>query len=471
MSKHEDMDDSQLADAIAKLFDGDLLPEEFEALDRKLRDDSDARRLYQECVWLENSLDAIHATPLDRASKVAGRPPRRVRWALGLAAAAALVMGAMLFFKHESADSAPAGLVMSEESVWTLDGEPGGSASVLKQGSELAIRNGVAELTLPCDVSAVVEAPARLTWVGDKLLRLDEGRGFFRVGPDGHGFTVQTPGQRVVDLGTEFGVDAKSGSSEVKLEVFKGRVRVDPSSGGAGSLQLESGRSVVLSGQRVVRELEQGSEPPFLEKLPPAVRLLCEEDFEDRRQPVADGVVIEQPLVPPAGWEIYNGGVYNPGSDGRWFKHEGVNDTGPSGGVIGAMRGPTLGFFCGVSGGQRAVRPLGRIDANSRYTVSLGIGVRAEHPAEGEVFAGYSISLKSGQTTVATLSNDQPPGPYNSVTLVSFSWDSTDLPPGVKPGDPLTLEIRSNLASGSRLGYLDFDNVRVSAIATKASGR
>ncbi len=462
MSKDGDMNDAQLADAIAKLFDDDLLPEEFEALDRRLRDDADARKLYQECVWLENALDTIHATPLSRSLKRGGHPLRRVQRALGLAAAAALVIGAMLFFKQEP----PARLRMCGDSVWTVDGVSGDTVSVLQPGSELEIRYGVAELALPRDVIAVVEAPARLTWLGKNLLRLDDGRGFFRVGTDARGFTVQTPGQRLVDLGTEFGVDAKSGTSEVKLQVFKGKVRVDPPSGEAGSLVIEAGHSVSLRGPQLAQELEHGSGSPFLQKLPAAIRLLCEEDFEDRLTPVADGDVIE-PAERAGGWELFDGGVFNPMGDGRWYQSKALDDTSPSRGIIGAMRGPTLGFFCAVGADQKAIRPLGRIEADSRYTVSLGIGVRAEHPAEGEVFNGYTIRLKSGETTLASLSNNQPPGPFNSVTLVDFSWNSADLPQGVKAGDPLSLEVVPGGAAGDQLGYLDFDNIRVSVAGTE----
>jgi hypothetical protein len=38
------------------------------------------------------------------------------------------------------------------------------------------------------------------------------------------------------------------------------------------------------------------------------------------------------------------------------------------------------------------------------------------------------------------------------------------LPDGVAPGDPLAIEIAPNRASGDEPGYLDLDNVRVTAM-------
>jgi hypothetical protein len=73
--------------------------------------------------------------------------------------------------------------------------------------------------------------------------------------------------------------------------------------------------------------------------------------------------------------------------------------------------------------------------------------------------------LVSGETVLAELSDNAAPGPPNSVTNVGFSWDSASLPEGVATGDPLTIEIAPNQASGEGPGYLDLDNVRVTSVA------
>ena len=80
------------------------------------------------------------------------------------------------------------------------------------------------------------------------------------------------------------------------------------------------------------------------------------------------------------------------------------------------------------------------------------------------VFDGYTIRLTSGDTILAELSDDTPPGPPNSVTNVGFSWNSATLPAGIKAGDPLMIEIMPNQASAEANGYLDVDNVRVTVV-------
>ena len=55
------------------------------------------------------------------------------------------------------------------------------------------------------------------------------------------------------------------------------------------------------------------------------------------------------------------------------------------------------------------------------------------------------------------------------MTPVSFSWDSSQLPDGVNAGDPFAIEIGSNNAARGPVSYLDFDNVRVSALANPGS--
>ena len=75
-------------------------------------------------------------------------------------------------------------------------------------------------------------------------------------------------------------------------------------------------------------------------------------------------------------------------------------------------------------------REFGTIAPDSRYTVSVAIGVRDTEATEMAAFNGYSIRLSSGPTILAELADKTPPGPPNSVTGVGFSWDSSTLPTG-----------------------------------------
>jgi ferric-dicitrate binding protein FerR (iron transport regulator) len=172
-----------------------------------------------------------------------------------------------------------------------------------------------------------------------------------------------------------------------------------------------------------------------------------------------------------SGWECHHGpGIFNPSGEGMWYEHEGLQDSSKSRGMIGSMKGPNMATFGDCLPGSRIRREIGAITPDSRYTVSAAIGVRTEKAGTREVFDGYTIRLVSGETLLAELTDNTPPGPPNSVINVGFSWDSSSLPQGVAAGDPLAIEIAPNQASVDTPGYLDLDNVRVTAVGSGDEG-
>ena len=76
-------------------------------------------------------------------------------------------------------------------------------------------------------VSLILEGPAKLEVRSDTTVRLTLGKLTVSVPPDAHGFSVETPSARTVDLGTEFGVSVDaSGNSET--HVIRGTVEMTP---------------------------------------------------------------------------------------------------------------------------------------------------------------------------------------------------------------------------------------------------
>ncbi len=165
------------------------------------------------------------------------------------------------------------------------------------------------------------------------------------------------------------------------------------------------------------------------------------------------------------GWECNAwAGIFNPSGEGTWYSDGAFEDKSQERGTIGSMRGPVMATFGETHPGTGIRRVFGTIAPDSRYTVSVAIGVRGESAEQTAVFDGYTIRLSSGDTVLAELADNTPPGPPNSVNTVGFSWDSSTLPEGLAPGAPLALEIAPNQASGETPGYLDLDNVRVSVV-------
>lgn len=153
----------------------------------------------------------------------------------------------------------------------------------------------------------------------------------------------------------------------------------------------------------------------------------------------------------------YSAGLLNPKGDGSRYRHRDLKDSAQSHGVIGSMSGPIMATFSCPHDYSRIRHELGPIAPASRYAVSVAIGVREDAAA----FLGYTIRLSSGDTILAELSEDAPPGPCNSVSTVGLRWDSSTLPKGISPGDPLAIEIAPQRTENVDAGYLDLDHVRV----------
>lgn len=85
------------------------------------------------------------------------------------------------------------------------------------------LKQGVVKIVFDSGAEVVLEAPSVITLQGRDGMSLNSGRLYACVPEQAVGFIVDTPGARVIDLGTEFGVDVDV-SNKVRTEVYKGRV-------------------------------------------------------------------------------------------------------------------------------------------------------------------------------------------------------------------------------------------------------
>jgi hypothetical protein len=283
--------------------------------------------------------------------------------------------------------------------------------------------------------------------------------------PDGAELTAGTDPATATDSNVPEDLSSSTSGHDTQAPVIKHRYPAD-------------GSSIALPGEQLTltfnEPIKLGTGRIFLRNLT---------DFSETEISVGgprtfvDGRVLT--IIPPAeladkevqlgrihGWECHQGpGIFNSAGEGVWYNHDGLRDDGDSRGTTGSMKGPNMATFGDCRPGSRIRRVIGEIAPASRYTVSAAIGVRSAKEGTRNVFDGYSIRLVSGETVLAELSDNAAPGPPNSVTNVGFSWDSASLPEGVATGDPLTIEIAPNQASGEGPGYLDLDNLRVTSVA------
>ncbi len=113
---------------------------------------------------------------------------------------------------------------------------------------KLMLREGFAELTFDNTAHVVIEAPAEFQILADDRIGLTYGKLYATVPLDAVGFSVYTPNAKIIDLGTEFGVQADF-NGNTKLSVLKGKILL--AAGGAGKTKMEvsEGTSKKISGK------------------------------------------------------------------------------------------------------------------------------------------------------------------------------------------------------------------------------
>lgn len=107
------------------------------------------------------------------------------------------------------------------DAVW--EGDPLATGSLVPSGP-LRLRSGVAQIELFSGVRMVIEGDAQFVVESAMLVRLDRGRARAQVPEAARGFRVQTRHGDLIDLGTEFAIDA--GEEAARVEVLTGEVEL-----------------------------------------------------------------------------------------------------------------------------------------------------------------------------------------------------------------------------------------------------
>ena len=122
-------------------------------------------------------------------------------------------------------------------------------------GQELNLAVGLAEITFDSGAKVILHAPARFT-VGQSLDgNLQFGKITAKVPHSASGFTIDTPGGKVVDLGTEFGVKVNFDRT-MHVIVYVGEVAVSSGAGSSGGgtvgdatkpVHVKAGEAIVVT--------------------------------------------------------------------------------------------------------------------------------------------------------------------------------------------------------------------------------
>ena len=224
---------NRLAELAEKLRDSALADAEVAELESLLAESVTAREAFAGLAALTAELKQTQGRftcPVPIGARLGSPKISHVwRW-LPLGLAACLALAALLLWRSAPPRSTthgdPIATISNASGAVLLTDErlmPATVGSTLCGGA-LHLRSGLLELTYPSGVVILLESPARFDLRSTTSLWLAEGNATANVPTPAIGFTIQTPSASIVDLGTEFGVRAGAGSSDV--HVFKGEVLI-----------------------------------------------------------------------------------------------------------------------------------------------------------------------------------------------------------------------------------------------------
>lgn len=226
--------DAKNQERIHRALEGLLSPQEWHALQEEIIREPSLRASYVEALWLHQSLRArrfeLEHTEMERGGgpvfemRVPGRG-YSLYAAILLAACAVFALG--VYFLPRRLERAPtvATLVRAENCKWAGSDLPTLENSRLVAGT-LALVEGMATIAFESGAVVTLEAPTKFQIRDAMHCRLIEGAVTAEVPEPAHGFTIEAPDLKVVDLGTRFGLTASAvGNSQVR--VFQGEVEVE----------------------------------------------------------------------------------------------------------------------------------------------------------------------------------------------------------------------------------------------------
>lgn len=239
---------------------GVIAPEAMAELERRLREDPAARRTLRRAANLDQALRDWASRDERTAAWLQPAGPR-LRWrsTVWLAAAAMVCFGVFFLAGRRTAPArgtveqivhGAAVLTQSVDARWEGNGTEGRPGDTLAPGP-LTLRNGWAQIEFFSGAVLVVAGPAEFEIVSPWEVTWRHGKARVRVPPAARGFQIFTPGMKIVDLGTEFGVEVDRATAGSSVQVFSGEVEAHPAAGGL--LSLTEGQGVEQRGGAVTR--------------------------------------------------------------------------------------------------------------------------------------------------------------------------------------------------------------------------
>ncbi|HOK67546.1 MAG TPA: NPCBM/NEW2 domain-containing protein [Anaerohalosphaeraceae bacterium] len=188
-----------------------------------------------------------------RSSSVSKTPNTSALVALVTAAAAVLlVVFTIHYFSAVREKTAVAVLMDSLDAVWgdSLLREKGTPFPI--DSEPLFLKEGYVQVAFHNGASFTIQSPASFQFLGEDMLKMNYGRVYAVVPPSAYGFQICTQDSKIIDLGTEFGIEQRL-NGDTEVHVHKGKVVFVSKAGGRQiNLNLTAGaarRLIAATGQ------------------------------------------------------------------------------------------------------------------------------------------------------------------------------------------------------------------------------
>ncbi|HEX6963939.1 MAG TPA: LamG domain-containing protein [Lacipirellula sp.] len=271
---------NRLETLLRSLLDEGLTDAQRQELGELILANEQHRRRYLEYCQMHGLLRAEHgvlAACTDLEEAEAPIQPRPARWRYTrrrlwtAAAAAALLIAAGGIWHLSNRQPAPfrgEPVALLQEQIraqfaYGPNGEPTPRPGAAMPAGPYELTRGIIELQSFSGVSLTLEAPATFTLLGVDGMRITNGRIAAHVPKSATGYSVEIPNGTVIDLGTDFAIDAVRGEKS-EVHVFKGEVQVKLSGAkaiGSTPLHLKTGEATkidFLTGMPSGIDLDEG---------------------------------------------------------------------------------------------------------------------------------------------------------------------------------------------------------------------
>ena len=230
--------------------DGEATAEDLAQLGSSLRNDASFREAYVRYMNLDVALGAVAKTNSPPVKVNVSFRSRWLQWRpLAAAAAVFLLMGTLWFGVERTKTLTPFAMLMATTNARWADPN---TEMALNSGEPvkgpLRLESGRAEFQLVDGATVVLDGPASVRFAERKVVFVDEGRVFCQCPTPESRLSVITPQTKVVDLGTEFSVEARADAS-TRVAVLSGKVDVKSPNAGV----LTAGEAVDVRRGAVVR--------------------------------------------------------------------------------------------------------------------------------------------------------------------------------------------------------------------------